>query len=444
MYTFKPETDPAAFDAFVEEHHGQYQQCSLWPQVKTAWGSHLYSGFSEAGERVLTCLVLERDLPLAGKLWYVPYGTVSDIADEALQRAFSEFITAEMKAHKAFCTIIDPPVPLRIDGEDCPEGHAAHELLTSLGYRLNTDLPSYTYKHPVQTLIPLRDENGELIPGKQLLKGCEKGVRYSVRVGESRGLECETYSYEDIEKDPALLDAFVSVMDDTSERNDFVHRDNDYLKLLFGTLRDYTDIMIVYYDKAKDTALQNARLAERAKKEAALETAPQKKIKGLKNDIEVIDNNTKNYEERMEETKDYPADARIPVAGGLTIRYGGFANCVFGGTRNIVRNNTRSSHYMNYLRLLRSIDLGMDYHDLGYVLVDSPETLNEDGTLGPLSPNEDFVGISKFKLSFGAKYTEYIGEYVLVGDSFRYWLYKELMPKAKKAKMTAVRLLKRR
>ncbi len=176
---------------------------------------------------------------------------------------------------------------------------------------------------------------------------------------------------------------------------------------------------------------------------AALETAPQKKIKGLKNDIDVIDKNTKSYNERMEETKDYPEDARIPVAGGLTIRYGGFANCVFGGTRNIVRNNTRSSHYMNYLRLLRSIDLGMDYHDLGYVLCDSPETMEPDGALGPLSPNEDFVGISKFKLSFGAHYTEYIGEYILVGNSFRYWLYKELMPKAKKAKMTAVRLLKK-
>ncbi len=442
MYQFKTETNFAEFDRFVEEHHGQYQQCSLWPKVKTAWAPHFYAGFDEAGERVLTCLVLERDLPLAGKLWYVPYGTVSDITDETLQKEFTEFISGEMKAHGAFCTIVDPPVPLRIDGEPCEEGHAAHRLLTSLGWQLNADLPSYTYKHPVQTLIPLRDENGELIPGKQLLKKCEKGVRYSVRVGENRGLCCETYSYEDFMADPSLLDAFVSVMDDTSERNEFVHRDNDYLKLLFGTLKDYTDVMIVYYDKAKDTALQNARLAERAQKEEALKTAPQKKIKGLTNDIDVIDKNTKSYEERMEETKDYPADARIPVAGGLTIRYGGFANCVFGGTRNIVRNNTRSSHYMNYLRLLRSIDLGMDYHDLGYVLVDSPETMEEDGTLGPLMPNDDFKGISAFKLSFGARYTEFIGEYILVGDSFRYWLYKSLMPKAKKAKMTLVRLIK--
>ena len=238
MYTFRTETDFETFDRFVEEHHGQYQQCSLWPKVKTAWAPHFYSGFDEAGERVLTCLVLERDLPLAGKLWYVPYGTVSDISNETLQKEFTTFIAAEMKAHKAFCTIIDPPVPLRIDGEPQEEGHAAHRLLTSLGYQLNTDLPSYTYKHPVQTLIPLRDENGELIPGKQLLKKCEKGVRYSVRVGESRGLDCETYSFEDVQKDPALLDAFVSVMDDTSERNDFVHRDNNYL--MIGKLKQLT------------------------------------------------------------------------------------------------------------------------------------------------------------------------------------------------------------
>ena len=443
MYQFRSETDYEAFDRFVEEHHGQYQQCSLWPKVKTAWTPHLYAGFDGAGERVLTSLVLERDLPVAGKLWYVPYGTVSDITNETLQREFTAFINTEMKAHGAFCTIIDPPVPLRIDGEAQAEGHAAHKLLTSLGWQLNADLPSYTYKHPVQTLIPLRDENGELIPGKTLLKKCEKGVRYSVRVGEGRGLDCKTYSYEDFRADPHLMEEFLSVMDDTSERNDFVHRDNSYIDLLFGTLKDYTDVMIVYYDKAKDTELQKARLAQRAQKEEALKTAPQKKIKGLTNDIDVIDKNTKSYEERMEETKDYPADARIPVAGGLTIRYGGFANCVFGGTRNIVRNNTRSSHYMNYLRLCRSIDLGMDYHDLGYVLCDSPETMEADGALGPLSPNEEFVGISKFKLSFGARYTEYIGEYILVGNAFRYWLYKELMPKAKKAKMTAVRLLKK-
>ncbi len=443
MYHFQPETDFQSFDQFVEDHHGQYQQCSLWPKVKTGWNSHLYSGFDDNGTRVLTALVLERKLPLAGKLWYVPYGTVSDYTNAELQKAFADFIKGEMKKNGAFCVIIDPPVKLRINGEEQKEGHAAHRLLIGLGYQLNTDLDSYTYKHPVQTMIPLHDAEGKLIPANKILKGCEKGVRYSVRVGKGRGLKYQRYTWEDIEKNPELLDEFILCMNDTSERNSFTHRDKEYLTNLIRTLKDYTDITTVYYDKKIDTELEQQRLAERAQKVKALETAPQKKIKGLKNDIQVIDNNTKNYEARMEETKDYPADACIPVGSGLTIRYGGFASCVFGGSRNIVRNQTRSSHYLNYLRICESIDENMDYHDLGYVLCDNPKEPGPDGVLGKCEPRENFKGIASFKESFGAQYTEYIGEYILIGSKFRYWIYKNLMPVAKHIKMKTIFFFKR-
>ena len=67
-----------------------------------------------------------------------------------------------------------------------------------------------------------------------------------------------------------------------------------------------------------------------------------------------------------------------------------------------------------------------------------------DGTLGKLEPRENFVGIRDFKLSFGAKYYEFIGEYILVGNKFKYWIYKELMPMAKKLKMSIVKLLRRK
>ena len=442
MYSFKPETDLEKFDQFVSDSKGQYQQCSLWPQVKTAWNPYFYSGY-QGDELVLTCLVLERKLPLAGKLWYVPYGTVSDYSNETLQREFAEFIRGEMKKHGAFCFIVDPNVELIVDDTDMEEGHRVHKILTDIGYQLNTDLDSYTYKHPVQTMIPLRDEEGNLIPADKILKHCEKGVRYSVRVGTGRGLVSSRYTWEDVEKDPSIMEDFLSVMDDTSDRNSFVHRDNTYVSLLMKTLKDYTDISLVHYDKALDTKLEQERQAQKQALIQKLETAPQKKIKGIMNDIEVIDNNTKSYEQRMEETAEYPADAKIVVAGGLTIRYGGYASCVFGGTKNIVRNNTRSSHYLNYLRICESINEGMDFHDLGYVLCYNPETLQADGTLTKLVPRENFEGICSFKLSFGAHYTQYIGEYILVGNQFRYWLYKELMPTAKHLKMKLVRLLKK-
>ncbi len=293
-------------------------------------------------------------------------------------------------------------------------------------------------------MIPLRDADGNLIPAKDILKHCEKGVRYSVRVGTGRGLVAERHTWEDLKKNPRYLEDFMSVMGDTSDRNSFVSRDLEYVTLLAETLKDYTDISLVYYDKALDTKLEQEREAEKEELARKLLTAPEKKIKGIKNELEVLESNTKNYEERMAETADYPEDARIVVAGGLTIRYGGYASCVFGGTKNIVRNQTRSSHYLNYLRICESIQEGMNFHDLGYVLCQNPTELQADGTLPKLVPRENFEGICSFKLSFGAKYTQYIGEYILIGSPFRYWIYKELMPTAKHLKMKLVRLLRRK
>ncbi|MBO4445869.1 MAG: UDP-N-acetylmuramoyl-L-alanyl-D-glutamate--2,6-diaminopimelate ligase [Clostridia bacterium] len=441
--TFTEETDFDAFDGFVGERGGEYQQTSVWPNVKKAWKPYFYSGFCGT-ERILTALVLERKLPFAGKLWYIPCGAVCDYGNKELQRQFAEFLKREMKAHGAFCVIVDPLIPLRIDGEEQEDGVAAHRLLTSLGYELNTDIDSYTYKHPVQTMIPLKDEDGKEIPAETILKGCEKGVRYSVRVGNSRGLVAKRYTYEDMKKDPKILEDFMSVMGDTSDRNSFVNRDENYIENLIKNLADYTDISLIYYDKAKDKQLEEERILRRDEVIKELGTAPEKKLRGLHDELETIEKNSASYHQRLEETSDYPHDAKIAVAGGLTIRYGGTASCVFGGTRDLVRNNTRSSHFLNYERIKESVAEGMDFHDLGYVLCENPNPpTNGNGTLGPMEARENFKGIKDFKLSFGAKYYEFIGEYILVGNRFRYWIYKEFMPKAKKIKMRLVRLLRR-
>lgn len=445
MFTFRMENDFEKFDSFVRDHKGSYLQCSLWPEVKTAWKPYFYSGF-DGDTQVLTALVLERKLPAVGKLWYLSCGPVcADGYAESrdFMAAFSDFLKAEMKRCGAFCVITDPLIPLRIDGDEQPQGIAAHKLLTGIGYELNPDIASYTYKHPVQTMIPLKDENGDMIPAEKILKGCEKGVRYSVRVGASRGLVAKRYTYDDIAADSKILDSFMEVMGDTSDRNSFLNRDADYCLNLVKTLRDYTDITIVYYDKAIDAKLEAERQARKEEVLQLIPTAPQKKIRGLQDEVDVINKNTQSFNQRMEETSEYAEDAKIAVAAGLTIRYGGVASCVFGGTRNIVRNNTRSSHYLNYLRMCESVEQGMDYHDLGYVLVKNPEIL-PNGTLGTLEPVENFIGICDFKKSFGAKYFEFIGEYVLVGNKFKYWMYKELMPKAKKVRNGIVKKIRKK
>ena len=441
MYTFRVETDLKAFDDFLNENGGQYIQCSSWQNVKTTWKCTCYCGFDENDNRVLAVLVMERSLPVAGKIWYASGGAVCDYSNTELLKEFTEFMKDEMKKGGATCFIMDPSISLRINGEDNAEGHEMHKTLTELGYELNPSIENYTYKQPVQLFIPLYEGDTQLTADK-ILKKCDKGVRYSIRIGEQRGLIAESYTYEDVEKNPQIMEDFMAVMRDTSERDSFVERNGDYCTKLLREFIGHSDLKLVYYDKDIDEKLQAERLEKKAKAEAELETAHEKKARQLKETIDSVDKQTEHYEKRMAEAEEFTKDRRICVAGGLSIYYAGMGSCLFGGTRNVIRNNTRSSHYLNYLRLCESVKRGCKIHDLGYVIVKTPE-LQADGTLGELIPQDNFKGIYDFKKSFSADYHEFIGEYILVGNSLKYYSYAKLMPTAKKAKIKAIKMLRR-
>ena len=439
MFTFKEEHDLAAFDAFLEAHGGQYIQCSRWQTVKTTWKCRYFSGF-DGDERVLAVLIMERLLPAAGKIWYGSGGPVCDYGNTALLEAFTAFIRAEVKANGVTAFIMDPPVSLRINGETQEQGVALHKTLTNLGYALNANIQNYTYKQPVQLFIPLK-ENGAPRTADQILKKCDKGVRYSIRLGTQRGLVAHSYTYQDIAENPKLMDDFISVMRDTGERDDFVNRNGDYCTKLLQAFDGCSDLKLVYYDKTFDRQLQAERLRKKADALAQLPGAHEKKARQLQEIIDSVDKQTEHFEKRMEEAEAYTGDNEICVAGGLSIYYAGMGSCLFGGTKNVIRNNTRSSHYLNYLRLQESIERGCDIHDLGYVFVETPE-LNDDGTLGALVPTDNFKGIYDFKKSFSADYHEFIGEYILVGNKLKYYAYAQLMPKAKKAKIKLIKKLR--
>lgn len=442
MYTFRTETDLAAFEAFVLANGGIYMQSAKWAQVKLEWSSRFYAGFDPDGNRVLTALVMERRIPAAGRIWYSPAGAVCDYQNAELLKEFAAFMKAEMKKNGATALFFDPCVELRVNGEKKETGKAAHDKLLAAGFVLNPDASRCLYKAPVQLMLPLRDETGAMKTPEKLLKGFEKGVRYSVRVGENRGLTEKLFTIEDIEKDPQIMRDFADVMHDTSERNDFVERGSEYDKRLLTVFgKEGMDIMLIYYDKAKDAALEAARQQRRAELEAALPAAPEKKIRGIKEEIESIDKQTEHYNERVRETA---ADKRneICVAGGMTVHYNGMSSCLFGGARNLLRNNLRASHFFNFRRICRSIALENDWHDLGYVLLkDVPP--DADGTLGPCVPNEEFEGICAFKKSFSADYVEYIGEYVLVQNRALYFSYAHLIDKARAAQGVVNRIVRR-
>lgn len=440
-YIIKTETDLNAFEEFVLSHGGNYLHSVKWAQVKKEWNSRFFSGFDENGERVLTALIMERRIPFAGKIWYCPSGACCDHKNEELLATFTEFIKKELKSNGITALFYDPLIPLRVNGEGCEDGKNAHRLLTENGFMLNDDASKTLYKSPVQLITKLVSPDGERYTPEKLLKTFEKGVRYSVRVGEGRGLTEEIYTIDDIEKNPAIMEDFLSVMRDTSERSDFVERGGDYCKRIMEVFgKDGLDMMLIYYDKNKDRALQEEKLRRKEELEKALETAPEKKIRGIKEEIESIDKNTAHFEERMKETEN--EKDRICVSGGMTLHYNGMSSCLFGGGRNILRNNLRASHFFNYRRICHSINKGNSYHDLGYVLLEKTP-VGEDGTLGVCKAAPDFEGILSFKKSFGSEYIEFIGEYIFVSDKLMYFSYTHLLDKIRNVQSVVNRIIRK-
>lgn len=440
MYTFIKETDMHAYDEYIKANGGQYIQCSRWQKVKTTWKCTYYSGF-EGEKRVLAVLVMERDLPAAGKIWYAPAGPVCDLENNVLLEEFTAFMKELVKKNGITAFIMDPDVPLRINGERKQEGHELHKRLLSLGYILNPSIENYTYKQPVQLFIPLLDENGNTLEAQKILKKCDKGVRYSIRIGEQRGLVAKSFTCAEVDADSSIMEDFMGVMRDTSERDSFVERNGDYCAKLLREFDTCSDLKLVYYDKELDRKLQSERLEKKAEALSQLEGAHEKKARQLREIIDSVDKQTEHFEKRIAEAEEFTKENRICVAGGLSIYYGDMGSCLFGGTRNVLRNETRSSHYLNYLRLCESIKRGCKIHDLGYVIVKTPVP-DDDGTLGELVPADNFKGIYDFKKSFSADYHEFVGEYVLVGNKLKYYAYSKLMPTAKKVKINLIRKLR--
>ncbi len=442
MFEFKLETNIKEYDDFINRNKGSFIQCSRWPEIKTAWKPYFYSGF-ENGERIFACLVLERSLSLCGKIWYIPDGPVTDYTRPEIISDFTAFIKKELKKYNATALITDPHIALRIGNEEKELGLNVHKAFIEAGYELNHDAARYIYKAPIQYMIDLKDENGEMLTAKQLLKKCEKGVRYSVRVGESRGLVSRCVTIKDVEKEPKLLEDFATVMRSTSERDSFIEKRPEYIKKLMSVFDNCMDLTLVYYDKNADKAFEDARQKQLSDNLKKIETAKESVKNRLTNENETIIQQSKNYYDRVAKAEEFSKEDKFVVAGGLTIRYGGVASCLFGGSINVLRNETRPSHFVNYLRLCQSIDNGCDYHDLGYVLVDNLNIpADKTQPLGELTPKENFVGINSFKASLGADLYQFIGEYVLVNNKMKYNMYSKLIPMVKQIKVNILKKLR--
>lgn len=430
MTDFREQNDEAVFSRFVESHGGTYFQLPAWARVKSNWHSRCLFGYQN-GEPVLSAMILSRHLPLCGTLWYIPCGFVGNYEDTQLLADFTDFLRVQMKKERVFAAVIDPPIPERIDGQEISAAKPVTEDLKALGWRHNPDPNNYTYQPTMTVLIECEDENGLRYTPDSLCKKFEKGVRYSVRVGEGRGLRSQSFTFADAERDPSLFDRFLEVMEETADRLEILARPRDYYYSFLREFAPYAVVDLVYYDKAADRENDRARLARLSELHAQINREERESIrKKWEREKEALEKDHEAFKARLKEADSATPEDRLTLAAGLTITFGDTAGCVFGGTRNILRNTLRSSHYLNFIRIARSLEGTVRYHDLGRV----PHSY-----VSPKSPEH---GLYQFKMSFCAKRYEYIGEYTLVSSRLCYFNYYRLMPLVRRYRMRVIRFFK--
>jgi peptidoglycan pentaglycine glycine transferase (the second and third glycine) len=432
MYIFGTAVDFEQFNSFAEANGGTFMQTTMWSAIKKAtWSARFYEGVDENKTRCLTCLILQRTLPAAGRIWYAPSGFVADYENERLISEFTAFLKTEMKKNAVTALIIDPQTVESISGVFQPSSKTTTDILKKCGYVFNSDRDDYIYQPSMTVALKLTDENGAQLSEPALLKKFDKGIRYSVRIGYQRGLKAFRYTCDDLKADMKLYDDFLSVMNDTSERVGFVTRPYNYYMEFIEQFAKWADIDLIYYDKKSDAENNEKNAASLADIDEKLENEQkQAVVNRLKGEKDSLEAQIKAYSERFEETKDIEKEL-LPVACGVTISFGSLASCLFGGTRNIIRNNVRSSHLLNYIRIQRSLENGYALHDMGRV---PHEYMNE---------SSKHNGLFKFKMSFAADVYEYIGEYALIGNAFKYNLYKKLIPTAKRVRVKIVYRIKK-
>lgn len=397
MYTFEKTSDYAFFDSFSEYNGGSIYQTSMWANVKSAWNPLYYVGYDN-DKAVLCCLCLERKIPFLGKLWYCPNGFVCDYGNGKLIKEFATFIKSEMKKHCVFAFSTDPLIIKKINGVPRSEYENSVLLFIDAGFKFSENNSFYTVQ-PSTTINVCLSSDGERFSEEQILKKCDKGVRRGVKLGREGGIKSEEYYFSDIEKEPLIAEEFFSVMTETSDRVSFIQRSRDYYLNILRSLGKYCIMDMLYFDiEGESKRFESGEMSEKERERFCSVIA----------ELESY-----GYSRNLK---------KVYLACGLTSYFGKTSICLYGGTRNVLRNILKPSHLLNWIRICRSIQLGCDIHDMGRITGDAYDESN------PL------FGLCRYKQSYSGDITEYCGDLYLVNGKFRFFMFVKVFPMIKKIK----------
>lgn len=409
MYKFISNIDKNEYEKFVSNHQkSHFMQSYYFGEVSTAKGfiPH-YVGLKKDNKLIATALLLQKKLFNNICYFYCPRGFVLDFKNKKVVEEFTKHIKSYTKNYNSFLTIIDPDIQLQkldIDGNVIDKEINNFDLvyyLKNIGYKhlgfnknFENKEPRYTFRLSLENSI------------EDIHKNMHSTTRKILNKGNQYNLKTYIGSAND-------LDDFYFTMKETAIREGIKPFPLSYYKSFYNVFNknNMSDLYIV---KVNIEELKENYLT---------------KINNLKDELDKLDNLTnKQKSEKLKSEKNKQLERlnkdlnninsikvkELTLSAIITIKYGDKVWTVHGGNCNTLRE--LNSNYLLYDMIIT------DAKNSGYKIIDFFGTTGED------KENNKIHGIHLFKKRLGGEYTEFIGEFHLITNSFIYFLYTKIFP----------------
>ncbi|OFI47821.1 hypothetical protein BG262_09020 [Floricoccus penangensis] len=380
MYTYKIGISKEDHDNFVKSSNlVNLLQSSSWAQIKDNWGNERI-GFYDNDKLVATANLLIRDLPLGFTMIYVPRGPIMDYTDKDLVKFVIDSLKKYGKTKKALFVKIDPMISyysfkLGEEKKLNPEAELIIKNIEDSGARwsgLTADM-SETIQPRFNAVIRKEDfsEDNFSKKTKQFLRKSRNSAPI-IKFGSDE-----------------LIDDFSYLMKKTEERKEVSLRNKDYYLKMLHTYPDEAILTMVYFNFKELLSDATEKFSKAKNEYENPRSNNEKRLKRIEEDYKIAQNNLDSIKKVIEEHGEI-----IPVAGGLTIDFGGNAEHLYAGM-----DTAFQKYYPAYLAW---------YEAINHTFEKGAKTLNMGGLENSLSESD---GLLNFKKNFIPTIEEGIGEF---------------------------------
>ncbi len=402
------------FDRFASTHkYRNYYQSSMYANVMKKFGYHSqYLGIVNDNNKLIgATLIIYKEVFMGSKMAYAPRGPLFNYENEDDIKELVEKLKKILGKQGFMLLRIDPYIPMTIrdyEGNIMNFNNKGNSIVDNLKksgfiYKGKT-LYFETEKPRWEALVILQRDI------REIFSKADKRTRNKIRRATNSGVEIVKDSNNNINK----LYSFVK----KKEKKPLT-----YFKKICESFENNVDI---YYAKINtETFLINSR--RNYEKEIEYNALLAEKIQEISQDEKERNNNINKKMESdkliatyknsllkaTELLKNNPDG--IIIAGAMIIKYDNAAYLFTEGT-----DEEYSYLYASYLIKWQLIN---DYNSQGL------KYLNLNGIAGEFENDNEYSRLNESKLGFNSTITEYIGEFDIILNNFKYNLYKKMNKK---------------